>query len=180
MLSALPHDYRAWTPYQVAHWLNSIGLTRWADAFQRHHISGNVLGLLDELLEVHPSIPLAYEVGTAVHVGRHMSRLLGSLWCSSSGSSRGVRWVPARIKAALRRNGYDVGRDWGAVFRRYSGADDEEEEEDEEYDDDDDDDEEEEEEVVGDDARLLRDGSTGRFTASRSPNARTARTMACA
>ena len=48
MLSALPHDYRAWTPYQVAHWLNSIGLTRWADAFQRHHISGNVLGLLDE------------------------------------------------------------------------------------------------------------------------------------
>ena len=57
---------------------------------------------------------------------------------------------------------------------------------DDEYDDDDDEEEEEEEvvaavvAVVGDDARLLRDGSTGRFTASRSPNARTARTMACA
>jgi hypothetical protein len=84
---------------------------------KRKYTSADWLGLIDDMLEAHPTLPVRDTPVTASWVGRRMLPLLGNvLWVG-----RGVKWMPARIRTALtlRCDAYDPNKDWVAFFGKY-------------------------------------------------------------
>jgi hypothetical protein len=84
---------------------------------KRKYTSAEWLGLIDDMLEAHPTLPVRDTPVTASWVGRRMLPLLGSvLWVG-----RGVKWMPARIRTflTLHCDDYDPNKDWVAFFDKY-------------------------------------------------------------